>query len=1049
MRQLKRVPLARVRALWRKVSVHLIVAAIAGVVAGAFGLLAVSWVAGRVGILQRPSPVPLILWLLVAGSLGLWIWSLVRRLIGWDYQAAAAEIERRTKLPRGSLQGAVEPGIERPGTSLSLLELHREQIGRELEREQPGGFGDRFARSARVRASAAMVLAVSALLATVALWVEAGPAAEEAWAALLHPVRNVSIPPLPPIRLVGAAERVSRGEALAVRISAPARDSVQLVWQPSGEIAQGRWLGVSGGNAASVVPRVESTTLYWASAADGAVSDTLQVEPVDPLLLLDVQVTLRYPLHTKRDLEILSAPLPVMSVPAGTRTTISAKTTRPVAEPSLRSSTGDLIRFDVLDDRRFSRTFVVRDGVWAWDIVGAEGDTLEGSVDSLRFITVRDSAPNVQIVYPGADTILDVDMTQPLVIDLRDDYGLSRAELVSWRMSAWGERWPDAVESLALTDDASRANVTALLDARGRGFLPGDTLHYYVRAFDNAAEPQEGRSREYILRLPDLDELRQRTLAQTKELVESAEQLAESARDQQEATEALQRATEVSPTPGPTNGTGAEEEGVEFSETEAARQALEEANELLQSAEEIQEALRDLQEAIERSGLNDQSVQERLQEIEALYRRILTPELEEKLEALREALVELDPEQIRESIRELAEGSADFRQRVEQSVELLERAALEHEFQTLETQAEDLANEQEQLAEAAADPDSLADALQQLAEQLAAQSDSLADRIDQFADELNEAGEMQAGDQASEAQRAASEASQADAQAAQQMGERPQEAARSAQRASQQMQQASASLQQGRQQMQEDWRQEVVEALDRASTEALELARRQRELNKRLNQSNADEQGELRSDEVALRRGLDQIQQQLSEAMESTLLIDPQLLGAAAQTEAAMDELLEQLSDGARRRRASQGLAGQVSEGLNELAYRLMEASEAAGSAESGTGMQEALEQLGQLAEQQGEVNSQSGGVSPGGLTEALLQQMQQIGAQQRGIAQELRNLDQSLGPRGQVLGELEKLADEAEDIADQLQAGRLDEELLERQGQLFKRLLDAGRTLE
>ncbi len=1051
----ERGPAERVQALRKRVASLLALASVAGSLAALGGVLALAWAGAQFGVLERPSPWPLFLWLAGLGGLGVWLWWNVSRLARWDLRAAAAEIERSVDLPRGSVEGAIEEGLEGPGISRALVDLHRRRLGRRLAGIPVAELGDQLAARARVGARLSASLAAGVAIALIAVWSLAPGVASEAWGALLHPVRTLSALPLPPLVLTGASERVRRGEDLAVLVTAPVRDSVRLFWRPQGEVVRERWLMVGrAGIARSVVPSIEAPTEYWARAIDGAVTDTLNVEPVDPLLLIDVQVTLRYPAHTRRDLEIISSPLPVMTVPAGTWTKVTAKATQSISRAALRSNDGRTIRFEVRDDRTFVSTFTVRDGVWSWDISGLEGDSLQGPADTLHFITVADSVPTVRIVYPGADTLLGTDMVQPLLIDLRDDYGLSAAELVSWRVSVWGERWPETVEALALADDDPRASLTSLLDARGRGLLPGDTLHYFVRAYDNAPEAQMGRSREYILRLPDLDELRQRTLAQADGLLESVEGLAERARAQQEAAETLQRATEVSPLPGINPGDQPEEEGVAFRETEAARQALDEASSLLQQAEEIQKELRQLQEAIERSGLNDETVLERLREIEALYDRLLTPELEEKIQQLREALAELDPEQIREAIRQLAEGGAEFRQRVEQSVELLRRAVMEQEFTTLETQAAELADEHRQLADAAEDAAASADsaaaeALQRAAENLAQKTDSLAERIGDFAGELDEAGEMQAGERAAEAQRSASAASRADAKAAEQMQSSQSSAAQSSRQAQQQMQQASSSLQQGRQAMQEDWRQEVVAALDRTRAETLELARRQRELNDRTAASDESDQGELRSEQVAMKRGLDQIQQQLSETMESTLLINPALLDAAAQTVAAMEQLLEQLGDGTRRRRASSGLGTRVSEGLNELAFRLMEASEAASSARSGTGMQEALEQLAQLAEQQGQLNAQSGGLSPSGLTQAMMQQLGQLGSQQRGIARELQQLDQSVGPRGQVLGELDALAQEAGEIADDLEAGRLDEQLIERQRELFQKLLDAGRTLE
>jgi hypothetical protein len=71
------------------------------------------------------------------------------------------------------------------------------------------------------------------------------------------------------------------------------------------------------------------------------------------------------------------------------------------------------------------------------------------------------------------------------------------------------------------------------------------------------------------------------------------------------------------------------------------------------------------------------------------------------------------------------------------------------------------------------------------------------------------------------------------------------------------------------------------------------------------------------------------------------------------------------------------------------------------------------------------------------------------LAGRQRAIAEQLEELGRSVGPRGQVLGRLDELSREAEELADQLEQGRLDSRLVERQERLFQRLLDAGRTLE
>src|SRR5437016_7312686 len=72
-----------------------------------------------------------------------------------------------------------------------------------------------------------------------------------------------------------------------------------------------------------------------------------------------------------------------------------------------------------------------------------------------------------------------------------------------------------------------------------------------------------------------------------------------------------------------------------------------------------------------------------------------------------------------------------------------------------------------------------------------------------------------------------------------------------------------------------------------------------------------------------------------------------------------------------------------------------------------------------------------------------LLQQMRALAARQRALAEQLERLraDGSSSAAG-------PLAQEAKELARQLDAGRLDQQTIERQQRLYRRLLDAGRTL-
>jgi hypothetical protein len=114
------------------------------------------------------------------------------------------------------------------------------------------------------------------------------------------------------------------------------------------------------------------------------------------------------------------------------------------------------------------------------------------------------------------------------------------------------------------------------------------------------------------------------------------------------------------------------------------------------------------------------------------------------------------------------------------------------------------------------------------------------------------------------------------------------------------------------------------------------------------------------------------------------------------------------------------------------------------GSAKSGSGFAEAMERLMRLAGEQGGLNGQAEGLLPLlGAGGDVREQLRALAAQQRAVADQLERL-RAEGASSAAGG----LGQEARDLARQLEAGRLDAQTIQRQGQLYHRLLDAGRTL-
>jgi hypothetical protein len=154
----------------------------------------------------------------------------------------------------------------------------------------------------------------------------------------------------------------------------------------------------------------------------------------------------------------------------------------------------------------------------------------------------------------------------------------------------------------------------------------------------------------------------------------------------------------------------------------------------------------------------------------------------------------------------------------------------------------------------------------------------------------------------------------------------------------------------------------------------------------------------------------------------------------------------EALANAAPNAREAARRSEEAVDALNAAAYTLLRSRSAVDGAGSGSGLQEAMEQMAQMARQQGQIGQQSGGMlpqmGPGG--GQMQEQLRALGAQQRALAERLERMRAG----GQIPGAAD-MAQEAKELARTLEAGRLDRQTIERQERLFRRMLDAGRTLQ
>ena len=994
-----------------------------GIGAAALLLGAGAW-AGRLGWLTGPAWV-LLAWGAALLAAGVAAWFARSELRGLSDGHLARRLEEMGAWRRGTLTALLDQPA--PGTSAALLaQADTAQAGevarRGAEAVEP------IARPLRLLGAAAVGLLVLGLAA----FTSAGPVRGTA-AALWHP-GSAWRAMVAPVRIAADRGVVDRGDSVAFTVEAMGRRTATMWLREPGEAwrAVGIRLDSLGRGVVSSGPL--SSDVYARVTSGSRGSDTVLVKVRLPVFLGALAVTAHYPRYLDLDSEPVPTDGDTLLLPAGTRLETTGEATAPLASAAWVSGPRRA-ELEVSGGGFRGELVPTRSGEYRLALASADGAPLAGDTVRLPVRVVADSAPAVEIPVPGADTLAPLSLQVPLVVDARDDYGITRVAVVSRRISRLGIADSAVRDTLPVPDvGTDRAILTHTLDLNRRGLLPGDTVRYFAVATDNTPQGQSGRSREFVLRLPTMSEVRAAQRMASEDVHSQLDSIASAGRRLERQTEDLARER-------PRTGSRGEDgdEALSFERSKRAEAVAKGQQEVFRQAEELKQSLEALRQSAEAAGVGDSAWQRQLQEIREQLERALSPELRERLAELQRALQNLDAEQAREALERLAEAQREMREALERSRELFRRAALEGDLANLTQESRELSREQREWNRQVRGADSTRAAAAE--RELAERADSLATGLERLGQQMAaEARGQRLDSAAAQAQRAAGQMNRA-AQSAQQGRREP--AKSQGEQAARSLEPLGDQLQREREAMQQQWRQEVTQAIDQALAETGRLAERQLAVQEAL-RGGGETGASLRAEQGAIEEGVQRLLEQVRKTAGKNALVPPQIGAALGGAKLQMEKTREAIASAVPNPREGAEQAGGAVDALNAAAHQLLRARGDVSGSASGSGLAEAMERMAELAKQQGGLGQQAAGMLPMMGSAGVQQELRRLAERQRALAEELQRLD----GQGDMPGAGE-LAEEAKELARRLDAGRLDRQVVERQERLFRRMLDAGRTLQ
>jgi hypothetical protein len=1010
---------ARLRASNTLTLAALVVALTAAVIGGG------AWLLGGARWIALPRATPVLVWLALIGLNVVAIWLLVRR-------------GRRT-LGRSSIAAAIEQEQSlRAGALRGVIEVAESAISRRVDQAMAGKLeqvGPTLApQLLKTRRSHAMQVSAVALV-TLALLLWAAPSLSDGLLAIRRPFAAWSGSLVPALSFKSLPKDLLRGEPLRIQVEAAGRRTIVLTSRTTGEGWQTASLRVDGetGIASTTLNAVRGDLMLVAT--DGRnVTDTVLVNVVDKPFVGGVTLRATYPKYLGRAAEGLPVGEPAQ-VPRGTVIAVSGRASTALDRVYIRGER-DSISFAV-SGHSFTGTLTPKESSrWSWFAFG-ERVAIADVPLPLEIDVIPDSLPTVELIQPATDTLVAaVDKIQ-LQVTASDDHGLDAIELIATRKVARGKVETPVVGKLA-AQQGTVWNGAPVIDLAPFELQAGDALRLQIVATDNSPWKQRGVSREVVIRIPTMEE--RRSLARSA--ADSTANAARNAATQQKSLE--QRTDEASrergnrgnqPNGQPANDAAkGKDKEMSYEAAEKARALAQEQRDLANKIDQLKDAAAALQEQLKEAGALDSSLSRQLREAQDLLRDALTPEMMEQMKKLENSTRELNSEQSRDALKNMAEQQKRLREQLEKSAEMLKRAALEGAMETLKDEAKEIAEKQREMADSSAKMNP--EGRKETGEKLADRSEQLAKDVKQLQDRLQKEKADAASQKANSAQQHAEKSEQ-------QMRQQDSKSA------AQQMEQAAKDLQDAREQQVGEWKKELTEALDQSIQELLQMAREEAALEEKARQAGRDQAktDPLRGQQSAVQQGVDKTAEKLQKEGQKSSLLSGRAQRAMSEAMQKTQQATQQLTEQRGNQQAS-GALGDAAEALNRAAAALARDRERANSANSATGFSEMIQQMQEMAKKQGSINAQAQGLMPipgqGQMSPESQATARMLARQQRNIANQLEEISDAAG--GDRAGELAK---EARQLAESLEQTRVDAQTVARQQQLFRRMLDAGRSLE
>lgn len=775
-----------------------------------------------------------------------------------------------------------------------------------------------------------------------------------------------------------------------------------------------------------------------------------QVDVVDRPRVTGMKLSIFYPNYTGLEPTVINENNGTFSALVGSRVNLALETNLPVTQAELvfdddsrtpLAINGQKIEGSLKIEK--SKSYHIR----LTDHLGEKNpDPIEYYITA-----VPDEYPSVEVLRPGYDVNLNDEMILPLKARILDDFGFSSLAL-KYIVVSQGRPSEENVAVLHYSESIkTEGEIEFNWDMDRLNLFPGDYVGYYFEVADNdqVSGPKLSKSRQFIARLPSLEEIITQAENEGKTRITGTENFMKTGKELSKRLEQISRKMQAE-MKDPKNSN--------YENKKELQSILDQNADLMENIQKMAEQMDKSVEQLNDKAMMSQEIMDKMSQIQKLYEEIATPEMKEAQKKLMEALKNMNPQEMEQAMKDFKMSQDELLDRLDRTLSLLKKMQLEQKMEAMLRQIEQMIKEQENINQKTDQSDSKnLPQLSQKEEQLKESFEKLQKEADEL-DQMARDAEMEQSKEVKDFKDALKEndAPQEMKQMAQQLQHQQKEQSKkSGERSKTKMMQMLDRMQQQLAAMQGADQNKVKSAMRNAIEDANYLSEDQEKLQKQAAEIQAPQMmlNDLATQQQDLLRACQGLKNQISELGKLSPFIGAELEQIIKNSTQSMEHAATEFNN--RNQRQAQEYQRESMSSLNKASVRLMESlnqqkqCNKGGSCDKNTSMMQSLsEKQNQLNQKtQSQCNNPGENSKPGDGSQQR-DALRKLAAEQGSLRKSLEDLNQEFSGSRQILGRLDDIAKEMKEVEDALASGQTGSDVTDRQIKIYSRMLEAARSL-